>query len=135
MPSPLLVGLGETSGEVFSTQAFVLLPLAGQGLVTLQTSCLAAAVTTKPAVWAKPWGAAKEDGFCLVTQLGIMDHAIAGLYFLFFQYVGGPHSAKQKCQLLSGGVGDFLPPKVLVLSQPLGSKGNTALICLVLAKA
>lgn len=55
-------------GEVFSTQAFVLLPLAGQGLVTLQTSCLAAAVTAKPAVWAKPWGAAKEDGFCLVTQ-------------------------------------------------------------------
>lgn len=62
----------------------MLLPLAGQGLVTLQTSCLAAAVTTKPAVWAKPWGAAKEDGFCLVTQLGIMDHAIAGTLFFVF---------------------------------------------------
>lgn len=67
MPSPLLVGLGETLWRGVFTQAFVLLPLAGQGLVTLQTSCLAAAVTTKPAVWAKPQRAAKEDGFCLVT--------------------------------------------------------------------
>lgn len=65
---PCLWDLVKLPGEVFSTQAFVLLSLAGQGLVTLQTSCLAAAVTAKPAVWAKPWGAAKEDGFCLVTQ-------------------------------------------------------------------
>lgn len=42
-------------------------PLAGQGYVTLQTSSLVAAITAKPAAWAKPWGAAKEDSFCLDT--------------------------------------------------------------------
>lgn len=66
--SPLLVGLGETPWRGgFPTRAFVLPPLAGQGRVTLQTSCVAAAITAKPAVWAKSWGAAKEDGFCLDT--------------------------------------------------------------------
>ena len=66
--SPLLVGLGETPQRGgFPTQAFVLPPLAGQGHGTLQTSCLVAAITAKPAAREKPRGAAKEDSFCLDT--------------------------------------------------------------------
>lgn len=66
--SPLPVGLSETPWRAgFPTRAFVLPPLAGQGHVTLQTFCLEAAITAKPAAWAKPRGAAKEDSFCLDT--------------------------------------------------------------------